>query len=91
MSDSIDNLDKYFDEISDSFEKLKSVIDKHPKETFRFFNKEGQGWVIEINVDLLGLPKETTMNSLYNTDSSIEVQSKWKKASRLLKTKLINF
>ena len=60
-----DKLHKYYDEISDSFNKLKSVIDKHPKETFRFFNDDKKGWSIEINIDLLGLPKETTMNSLY--------------------------
>ena len=65
-----DKLHKYFDEINDSFEKLKSVIDKHPKETFRFYNRDGQGWVIEIDVNLLGLPMETTKDSLYKETES---------------------
>lgn len=58
-------LSSVVDEINDSWSSLKSSIDKHPKETFKFMFIEGKGWCIEINFDLLGLPKETTMSSLY--------------------------
>ena len=61
----ISKLSGVVNEVNDSWASLKSVIDKHPKETFRFICTKEKGWCMEINLDLLGLPKETTMSSLY--------------------------
>lgn len=66
MSDSkSQSFDSYLDEISPLWENFKSVITKHPKDTFKFIQSDKGEWLLEINFDLLGLPKETTMSSLY--------------------------
>tara|TARA_R110000868_G_C10811179_1_gene757858 strand:- start:363 stop:587 length:225 start_codon:yes stop_codon:yes gene_type:complete len=57
--------DEFMDEFNPCWEKLKSLLDKQPKETVKFFNSDEHGWSTEINLDLLGLPKETTKSSLY--------------------------
>lgn len=61
----IQSHDTYLDDIVPCWETLQKIINKHPKYTFKFFETDKNGWILEINSDLLGLPKETTMSSLY--------------------------